>query len=113
MPKRAPSPADGRCTSVMSHSDPNPLIVRGEGAMKNIQEVLREKENEIEKLTREIKLLRVAARILEDESQAQSPRAIDPMPRHADAPATTAAEPLLEVLPSGEPTNGEFSKRWP
>ena len=29
--------------------------------MKNIQDVLREKEAEIEKLTREIKLLRVAA----------------------------------------------------
>ena len=39
--------------------------------MKNIQDVLREKEAEVEKLTREVKLLRVAARLLEDESTSQ------------------------------------------
>ena len=39
--------------------------------MKNIQDVLREKETEVEKLTREVKLLRAAARLLEDESSSR------------------------------------------
>jgi hypothetical protein len=80
--------------------------------MKNVREVLREKETEIEKLAREIKLLRVAARILEDESQTQPVRAMD-APRHVEPPATATEEPLLDVLPAGEPANGDASKRWP
>jgi len=80
--------------------------------MKNIQDVLREKETEIEKLTREIKLLRVAARLLEDEGQSQSGRAVAAMPHHADGAAVSLEEPGLEVLPAG-PANGDVSKRWP
>jgi hypothetical protein len=80
--------------------------------MKNIQDVLREKEAEIEKLNREIKLLRVAARMLEDDSQNQPGRAVATMPRHADVAATSLEEPVLEVLPAG-PANGDVSKRWP
>jgi hypothetical protein len=52
--------------------------------MKNIQDVLREKETEVEKLTREVKVLRVAARILEDESPSQPGRAAEPMSRRPD-----------------------------
>jgi hypothetical protein len=40
--------------------------------MKNIQDVLREKETEVEKLTREVKLLRAAAHLLEDESLSRA-----------------------------------------
>lgn len=53
--------------------------------MKNIRDVLREKETEVRKLTREVKLLRVAARLLEDESPSQPGRAAETMSRHADA----------------------------
>jgi len=81
--------------------------------MKNIQDVLREKETEIEKLTREIKLLRVATRLLEDESPSQPGRANAPLPGHADAPAMTVEEPVLDVLPAAGPSNGDASKRWP
>jgi hypothetical protein len=79
--------------------------------MKNIQEVLRDKEAEIEKLTREIKLLRVAARILEDEGQPG--RAMEPMPRQVDAAAMSLEEPVLDVLPVAAPANGDVNKRWP
>lgn len=115
MPKRAPSPTKGRCTSVMSQTGTNSLIVSGEGAMKNIQDVLRGKEAEIEKLTREIKLLRVAARMLEDESQSQPGRAADPMLRNPDAAVMSLEEPVLDVLPVAAPANGDAStnKRWP
>ena len=77
--------------------------------MKNIQDVLREKEAEIEKLNREIKLLRVAARMLEDDGQSQP--GVIAMPRPAEA-AMSLEEPVLEVVPPG-PANGDVSKRWP
>jgi len=81
--------------------------------MKNIQDVLREKEAEIEKLTREIKLLRVAARLLDDESRGQPARDADPMPRQMETAAASLEEPMLEVLPVAGPANGDVSKRWP
>ena len=81
--------------------------------MKNIQEVLRDKEAEIEKLTREIKLLRVAARLLEDEAQGQSARAMDPIQRHVETAAMNIEEPVLDVLPAAGGGNGDANKRWP
>jgi len=94
----------------MSRSGTKLLIVKGEAAMKNIQDVLREKEAEIEKLNREIKLLRVAARLLEDEGQG---RTAEPMLRQMDAAPTSLPEPVLDVLPAAGPSNGDVSKRWP
>jgi len=81
--------------------------------MKNIQEVLREKETEIEKLTREIKLLRVAARLLEEEGQSQASRPADAIQRHVETAAMSLDEPVLDVLPVAGPANGDASKRWP
>ncbi len=81
--------------------------------MKNVQDVLREKEAEIEKLTREIKLLRVAARILEDENQSQPGRATDSSQRHAEAAAIALEDPVLDLSPVPGPANGDVNKRWP
>ena len=80
--------------------------------MKNIQDVLREKEAEIEKLNSEIKLLRVAARLSEDENTSQAGRTAEAAPRHAE-PAMNLEEPELDVLPASGPANGDASKRWP
>ena len=112
MTKRAPSITAGGCTSVTSQSGTKLLIVEPEGAMKNIQDVLREKEAEIEKLNREIKLLRVAARLLEDENTSQAGRTAEAAPHHAE-PAMNLEEPVLDVLPAPGPANGDASKRWP
>ena len=113
MTKRAQSHAEGRCTSVTSQTGTNPLIVSSEDAMKNIQDVLREKETEIEKLTREIKLLRVAARLLEEEGQDQPAKPMDPIQRHVETAAMSLDEPVLDVMPVAGPANGDASKRWP
>ena len=80
--------------------------------MKNIQDVLREKEAEIEKLTREIKLLRVAARLLEEENAGQPGRPAEAMPRHAEA-SMSLEEPALDVVSAAGPANGDAGKRWP
>jgi len=81
--------------------------------MKNIQDVLRDKEAEIEKLTREIKLLRVAVRLLDDEAQNQPARPMDPIQRHVETAAMSLEEPVLDVLPVAGPANGDANKRWP
>ena len=81
--------------------------------MKNIQHVLREKEAEIEKLTREIKMLKVAARILEEEGQGQPARSAESLQRHVDVAGVNLEEPMLDVLPAAGPSNGDSSKRWP
>jgi len=81
--------------------------------MKNIQHVVREKEAEIEKLTREIKLLRAAVRILEDEGQGQSMRTAESIQRHVDVAGVSLEEPGLDVMPAPGPSNGDSSKRWP
>jgi hypothetical protein len=80
--------------------------------MKNIQDVLRDKEAEIEKLNREVKLLRVAARILGEEGPTG--RIPEPIQRHVEAAAMSIEEPVLDVLPVAGPANGDSSsKRWP
>jgi predicted RNase H-like nuclease (RuvC/YqgF family) len=81
--------------------------------MKTIQNVLREKEAEIEKLTREIKMLKVAARIMEDEGQGQSIHAAESLQRHVEVAGVHLEEPMLDVLPVAGSSNGESSKRWP
>jgi len=80
--------------------------------MKNILSVVREKEAEIERLTSEIKLLRAAARIMEEEGQSASMRATDSLQRHVEVAGVSLDEPSLDVLPTA-PANGEASKRWP
>jgi len=81
--------------------------------MKNIQHVVREKEAEIEKLTREIKLLRAAVRILEDEGPGLSLRPAVSFPRHGAVAGVSLEEPGLDVMPAPGPSNGDSSKRWP
>jgi hypothetical protein len=76
--------------------------------MRNIEDVLRAKENEIEKLTREIKLLRVAARMLEGQNHAV--RAVE---AGAELPAVTLDDRVLDVAPAPAPPNGDIKKRWP
>jgi hypothetical protein len=81
--------------------------------MKTIQQVLHEKEAEIEKLSREIKLLRVAARILDEEGESHALRAVESIQRHVDVAAADLEEPVLDVLPASGSANGDSSKRWP
>ncbi len=80
--------------------------------MKNIQDVLREKETAVEKLTREIKLLRAAVRMLQDDGEKQSVRTAD-QSHHQLETAITPEDPVLDLSPTSGPTNGDNSKRWP
>jgi hypothetical protein len=67
--------------------------------MKNIEQVLRDKEADIERLQREIKVLRVAARLLEDGGTGDGKSRFE--------------EPPLDVTTTSG-ANGEVTtKRWP
>jgi hypothetical protein len=74
--------------------------------MKNIYEVLRQKELEIQQLQRDIEALRVAARLLADDSEAETsisrPLASSvPTPRISAAAAVAAAvKPAEQLSPS-------------
>jgi hypothetical protein len=68
--------------------------------MKNIYEVLRQKENEIQQLQKDIEALRVAARLLADDSEVDTMRSVagtGTAPRvstAAVAPTTKSADSL-------------------
>jgi hypothetical protein len=74
--------------------------------MKNIFDVLRQKEAELQQIQKEIEALRVAARLLSDES--------DPRPEAAMRPTVVPATP--EVLPRAKQATSVFdagSRQFP
>jgi hypothetical protein len=81
--------------------------------MKNIQDVLHEKETEVERLTREIKLLRLAARMLDEEGQNRVVRTAEAMSSETELPAVNVEGRVLDLAPAPAPTNGDLNKRWP
>ena len=80
--------------------------------MKNIQDVLREKETAVEKLTREIKLLRAAVRMLEDDGEKQTGRTAD-QSQHRVETAIPSQDPVLDLSSVSGPTTGDNNQRWP
>jgi len=73
--------------------------------MRNIQDVLREKETGIKKLTREVELLRAAARLLEDESSSQPGSAAEPMSRRATTTITNFEGRMVRPVADGDVLN--------
>ena len=75
--------------------------------MKNIYDVIRQKEQEISELQRQIEALRTAARLLADDQESGEPytaRASAPAPaippvRSSAAPMTAAAAGALKEFP--------------
>lgn len=65
--------------------------------MKNIYDVIRQKEQEITELQREIEALRTAARLLADDEPAEpyaarsAPQAAQPLPARSNGGSMTAA----------------------
>src|SRR5579862_6335870 len=103
-----------RCTPATSYPLDNPLIfakVRarilrpGNATMKNVYEVLRQKEMELAKLEREVEALRVAAPLLTDDKEvvAETPKptlatAVPQQPIRIPQPAVnTAPQPARAV----------------
>ena len=71
--------------------------------MKNIYEVLRQKENEIQQLQRDIEALRVAARLLADDNELETVRTVTSTataPRVSAAAVAAAAKPADTLGPA-------------
>jgi hypothetical protein len=85
--------------------------------MKNVYEVLRQKEMELTRLEKEVEALRLVAPLLSDEKEIVS----DMKPALAqavNAPSTTARIPVATPsLPSPQPVRAagweDTGKRWP
>jgi hypothetical protein len=71
--------------------------------MKNIYEVLRQKENEIQQLQKDIEALRVAARLLADDNELDTVRTVTSTgtaPRVSAAAVATAVKPAETLGPA-------------
>jgi hypothetical protein len=71
--------------------------------MKNIYEVLRQKENEIQQLQKDIEALRVAARLLADDNELDTVRTVTSTataPRVSTAAVASAVKPAETLGPA-------------
>jgi hypothetical protein len=71
--------------------------------MKNIYEVLRQKENEIQQLQKDIEALRVAARLLADDNELDTVRTVTSTgtaPRVSAAAVGSAVKPAETLGPA-------------
>lgn len=88
--------------------------------MKNVYEVLRQKELELSRLEKEVEALRVAAPLLSDDKEAGSLEATNSKPTLATAtpapqqPIRIPQPQVAAVQPSARAAGWEDSaKRWP
>jgi hypothetical protein len=82
--------------------------------MKNVYEVLRQKELELSRLEKEVEALRIAAPLLSEDKEseptvkASAPAAVPQQPVRVPQPAVAAA--AAQARPAGWE---ESAKRWP
>jgi hypothetical protein len=82
--------------------------------MKNVYEVLRQKELELTRLEKEVEALRVAAPLLSDEKE---PLAEAPKPSLSAAPQPVRIPPVVAAQAANPPARvagwEDAAKRWP
>jgi hypothetical protein len=86
--------------------------------MKNVYEVLRQKELELARLEKEVEALRVAAPLLSDDNKDSMVEATSNKPTLASTPAQqTIRIPQVAVNASPQPARAagweDTAKRWP
>lgn len=86
--------------------------------MKNVYEVLRQKELELARLEKEVEALRVAAPLLSDEKEMATDTAVAKPTLTASAPAPQQPiripQPAVNQVPTARAAGWEDSaKRWP
>jgi len=86
--------------------------------MKNVYEVLRQKELELARLEKEVEALRVAAPLLSDEKESATETAISKPTLTATAPAPQQPiripQPAVNQVPTARAAGWEdTAKRWP
>lgn len=86
--------------------------------MKNVYEVLRQKELELARLEKEVEALRVAAPLLSDEKEVATDTAVSKPTLTAAAPAPQQPiripQPAVNQVPTARAAGWEdTAKRWP
>ena len=87
--------------------------------MKNVYEVLRQKEMELTRLEKEVEALRLVAPLLSEEKESVSEIAKSAMPTAVNAPQTTTRIPVAAAppMPAPQPVRAagweDTAKRWP
>ncbi len=76
--------------------------------MKNIYDVLRQKEAELQQLQKEIEALRIAARLLADEGEVRAESAARPTAVASSAAPLRAASPAKEAVAAWETGPRQF-----
>ena len=87
--------------------------------MKNVYEVLRQKEMELTRLEKEVEALRLVAPLLSEEKEALSEMTKSVLPAAVNGPQATARIPVptTPTIPPPQPVRAagweETAKRWP
>jgi hypothetical protein len=87
--------------------------------MKNVYEVLRQKEMELTRLEKEVEALRLVAPLLNEEKENGAEAAKSALPTAVNGPQATAriAVPTTPTIPAPQPVRAagweDTAKRWP
>ena len=87
--------------------------------MKNVYEVLRQKEMELTRLEKEVEALRLVAPLLSEEKESMSDIAKPALPTAVNGPQATARIPVptAPTIPAPQPVRAagweDTAKRWP
>lgn len=89
----------------------------GAPSMKNVYEVLRQKEMELTRLEKEVEALRVVAPLLSEEKEPVSEKVALPTAVNGPQPTTRIPIPTPPAMASPQPVRAagwdDNSKRWP
>jgi hypothetical protein len=85
--------------------------------MKNVYEVLRQKEIELTRLEKEVEALRLVAPLLSEEKEMNSDMVKPALATAVNGPQQTIRIPAPPVVPAAQPVRAagwdETAKRWP
>jgi hypothetical protein len=85
--------------------------------MKNVYEVLRQKEMELTRLEKEVEALRVVAPLLSEEKEIVSEIVKAALPTAVNGPQAPVRVPAATMVPAAQPVRAagwdDTAKRWP
>ncbi|MGA6980071.1 MAG: hypothetical protein WBZ11_00815 [Candidatus Sulfotelmatobacter sp.] len=91
--------------------------VSGDGNMKNVYEVLRQKEMELTRLEKEVEALRLVAPLLSEEKESNSDMVKPSLATAVNGPQQPIRIPSSPVMAAAQPVRAagwdDSAKRWP
>ncbi len=95
----------------------NYIPPQGAQDMKNVYEVLRQKEMELTRLEKEVEALRLVAPLLSEEKEMSAEVSKSALPTAVNGPQAPIRIPAPPVVPTAQPVRAagwdDAAKRWP